>query len=172
MFNRSWATFDNFFPEAILNTLLAQVKQAEWYSHPKANRHVMDQLSVTEDPAIDVFFSEQVPKLIYEWTGEQVKYVNYIIWRDTEGLEYTPHIDKKVGLNEHHVQVYLTDGLAELGTRVHMYLDKLGLISTQIAPYKLNSGIYLNTVRTIRHSVKPVPYGSERVSIRARYVNI
>lgn len=170
MFNRSWATFDNFFPEAILNTLLAQVQQAEWASHPHTNRCVMNLQSVAKDPAIDQFLSEQVPKLIYEWTGEHVEYINYIIWQDTEGLEYEPHTDKKYGLNEHHVQVYLTDGPAELGTRVHMYLDKRAWFGTWIVPYKLNAGVYINTVQTIRHSVKRVPHGSERISIRARYV--
>jgi hypothetical protein len=170
LFNRSWATFDNFFPQAILNTLLAQVSQAEWQSHPKANRHVMDQLSVPQAPAIDLFLSEHVPQLIREWTGEHVEYMNYVIWRDTAGLEYKPHTDKRFEQREHHVQVYLTDGPAELGTGVHMLWDKWAWFKSTLAPYGMNRGIYLNTAHTVRHSVKSVPADHERISIRARYV--
>lgn len=170
LFNRSWATFDNFLPKPILDSLLAHIAQAEWTSHPAEHRQVMNRLSVSWDPAIDEFFRTQVTQLILQWTGEQVKYVDSIVWKDTEGLTYKPHIDRKYESNEHHVQVYLTEGSAELGTRVHAYLDKHAWFGTELVPYKLNSGVYINTVQTIRHSVKPVPVGSERVSIRARYV--
>lgn len=172
LFKRVYATFDNFLPTPVLDSLLVQVKQASWDKYPTEGRLVMNLLSVEHDPRIEHWFSEQVPQLIYEWSGEQVKYINYMIWKDSEGLTYEPHIDMKKGAYEHHVQVYLNDGSDELGTEIYPYWDKWGLTTPTTVPYYKNSGVYLNTVQTIRHGVKQVPFGQERISIRARYVNI
>jgi len=163
MFNRSWATFDNFFPEPVLNQLINIVNTGEQIDYGQEFR---TSITNVDNLLVNEFFKNRVPQLIYEWTKEQVELVDWQFWIDYPGLAYTPHTDiymfKK---HEHHVQVYLNDGLAELGTRVH----NIKRAQVGQAAYKLNSGIYLNTAQTIIHSVSQVPKYSIRKSVRARY---
>ena len=163
MFNRSWATFDNFFPKHILDELVYIVNTHELGGHDQEFRNGIRGIEKT---AAHSYFKHQVPERILEWTGTSVELIDWCFWVDHEGLEYTAHTDNNMfSTHEHHVQVYLNDGISQLGTRIHNWLRQpIGQ-----AAYGVNKGIYLNTAQTIIHSVSRVPKDSIRKSVRARY---
>ena len=163
MFNRSWATFDNFFPKHILDELVYIVNTHELGDHDQKFRNSILNVGSEE---VYTFFKKQVPERILAWTGQSVTLIDWCFWVDTEGLEYTAHTD--IGMfkcHEHHVQVYLNDGDDGLGTRIHNWLRQ----PVGQAAYGVNKGIYLNTAHSILHSVSQVPKDTTRKSVRARY---
>ena len=168
-FNRSYVTFDHALPKSVLDELLTAVNTRLWHDHgTQANRQVLDNQSFSA--SVNNWFEHDMPSIIYYWTKEQVRLTHWGFWQDTGGLYYNIHTDYGMfDQHEHHIQIYLNDGEPARGTRLHSWLTRRQIAQV---PYKLNSGVYLNTAQTILHSVSPVPTSAKRTSVQARYVRV
>ena len=161
VYNRSWVTFDNFFPKHVLDELVCIVNTHEQISWNKEFRNTINRLVGS---SVDHYFIEQVPKHILAWSGQHVTLDNWWCWIDYPGLEYPRHRDPPS--HKHFLQVYLNDQASELGIRIHA--QPYGPATDQ-APYKLNSGVYLNSPNSISHSVSQVPKDNIRMCVVAMY---
>lgn len=160
-FKRCIVTFEDFFTQEQLVKLHSMINAKEWMQTQQEFRYAL-----SGEPWDFIEF--EIPKIIKQWTGEDVEFKDWWFWRDTPGLEYEPHTDRGTAEpHEHHVQIFLNDGSAELGAVIHPFLIRW--VKLFQVPYKYNAGYYMNTAQTIFHSVPKVPLGQERISCRIRY---
>jgi len=166
-FNRSYVTFDNFFPVDIVTEIEKEIKSNIWHDHgTQAHRQTLN----THNIKIHAYLCNTVPNIIHTWCNERVVLKDWGFWRDREHLYYDIHTDWGMfKTHEYHLQVYLNNMDQNLGTCIHSWLTRQCI---DRAVYKANSGIFLNTAQTILHSVNKVLQNQERISIQARYVNL
>jgi hypothetical protein len=151
----------NFIYPPLVNKLVTYVHSSDnWITDPSYSNPRRTKINWESDTVVEEVHTvfERLTDVINNKFSRTNNFLGVNIWKDTAG--YAIGLHKDVKIIDIAVQVYLSNGPAELGTEfVHNGV-------TERAQYKLNCGYLADNKVGISHALKyPVPESHTRYSI-------